>query len=611
MARAPIETSKTNQSRNLAWRVISLLRGQAGVLVGLGAMVVCSVCLDIAVPFLTQRIIDGVLHAIQTRQTHSMRVLLVSAAGILVATALTRLLRSVYNYKLFQTASQAEDEIKSAAFAGFLYQDTEYHAGANTGEVAGSLDRGGTAIFIVLYEVLGQNLIPSLLVFGGVFAALLARNTWIAIAVFLPVPVYIAIVSRLNRRMHQFEQDVTESFEAVSKEQYDVASNAAVVKKFSRERDEAAVQRELLSRARTAQFRAERLWAIFENSQTCIATLGRVVVIALGGYLVLNGRCTIGDYVLFICLQDMVYQPASQLSVILPKLRRNLSRVERLFEILDRRREVRDVEDAPALAPLRHSVEFQNVCFRYADSERWALNNISFKVPAGATVALIGRSGTGKTTLVNLLQRCFDPQRGRILVDGVDIRDVAQESLRRQLAVVPQEVDLFSRSILENIAYGCPSAAQREVEEAARMAQAHGFIERCESGYDAQVGQRGLKLSGGERQRLGIARAILRNPKILILDEATSHLDTESERLIQHATEQMMKGRTCFVIAHRLSTVRKADLVVVFAEEGIEAVGTHDDLWKTSLTYRKLHGVHSGAPIFQGEVFRPAPALVN
>jgi ABC-type multidrug transport system fused ATPase/permease subunit len=193
---------------------------------------------------------------------------------------------------------------------------------------------------------------------------------------------------------------------------------------------------------------------------------------------------------------------------------------------------------------------------------------------------------------VNLLQRLYDPQEGSILIDGKDLRDVTQESLRQQISVVPQEVELFSRSISDNISYGLEGITRADVENAARLAQAHEFILRCDGGYDSQVGERGMKLSGGERQRIGIARAILRNPRILILDEATSHLDNESERLIQTAIDNLTKERTCFIIAHRLSTVRKADMVVVFTEGGVEAVGTHEELWSSSPTYRKLHGLH-------------------
>ena len=558
----------------------------------LAGLITIAASLDLAVPFLTQGIIDRILRALKLPGTGSVYMLVAAAAGIFVATASTRLLRSFYNYRLFCTVANIEDEVKNAAFTNFLYLDTAYHGSVNTGEIVGALDRGATAIMVVLYEIFGQNLVPPLLIVIGGLTALLLKNPWIALMVFLPLPVYLLAANRLSGRMQERELEVSQAFETVSKESYDIASNSRIVKKFARERHEARTQMSLLGKARNSQFGGERLWAVIENVQSCISTAGRVGVIAFGGYLVLSRKCTVGDYVLFIALQDMVYGPISQLAIILPKLRRNLTRVEKLFEILEAGRSVCNAPGAQALPARDHSVEFRNLSFQYGSNERWTLKDVNFTVPTGSTVALIGASGSGKSTLMSLMQRLYDPQEGSIQIDGQDIRNVTQESLREQIAVVPQEVELFSRTILENIGYGLDGITPAEVERAARMAQAHEFILRCEQGYDTEVGERGFKLSGGERQRIGIARAIVRDPKILILDEATSHLDNESERLIQVAMEKVTEGRTCFIIAHRLSTVRKADMVVVFSEGGIEAVGTHEELWNTSETYRNLHGLH-------------------
>lgn len=525
-----------------------------------------------------------------------MLTLLFSAAGIFAATAGNRLLRSFYNYRLYHAVSQSEDEVKNAAFLNFLRLDTEYQGKTNTGEVVGSLDRGGTAIFIVLYEILGQNLVPPLLIFLGVMVALVVKNPYIALAVFLPLPAYVMTVGRLGRQMHGVEREVSSAFEAVSKESYDIASNVRLVKKFAREKHEAATQRKLLRIARAKQYRGERLWAVIENVQTWIATAGRVTVIGLGGYFVLSRRCTIGDYVLFMALQDMVYGPISQLSIILPKLRRNLSRSERLFEILEQPSSISDAPHAQVLKASQLSVEFRNLSFRYSGSDRWVLKDVNLRVPAGSKVALLGASGAGKSTLISLLQRLYDPQHGSISINGVDIREISQESLREQIAVVPQEIELFSRPIFDNIAYGRDNVRTAEVQNAARVAQADGFIQRCEYQYDTQVGERGSNLSGGERQRIGIARAVIRNPRILIFDEATSQLDAESERLIQAGMKDVTRERTCFIVAHRLSTVKDADLVVVFADGGIEAIGTHAELSRTSDTYRKLYGLSGSTP---------------
>jgi ABC-type multidrug transport system fused ATPase/permease subunit len=576
----------------LGWRIISLLGKHRGTVIGLAFLIVVASLLDLAVPFLTRGLIDKILRSLQSKPSDSLHTLFVAGLGILGATASTRLLRSFYNYRLVHAASHVEDEVKTAAFGNFLRLDTQYHSGVNTGEVVGALDRGGTAVFIVLYEILGQNLVPPLLVVAGVLTSLALKNPWMAAIVFLPLPAYVLSIGRLGPRMHETENQVSKAFERVTKESYDIASNVRVVKKFGQEEQERKLQRSLLRSARWEHYRAERLWALVDNTQSFIATAGRVGVIVFGGYLVLTRQCTVGDYVLFISMQDMVYGPISQLSIILPKLRRTVSRAERMFEILDEQRGISDAPNAKVITGAEHSLEFRNLSFRYPGKERWTLSNVNFTVPAGSTVALIGLSGSGKSTLMNLLQRLYDPQEGAILIDGQDIRDVTVQSLRDLISVVPQEVELFSRSIAANIAYGQDQLADGAVERAARVAQAHEFVMRCEKGYDTQVGERGLKLSGGERQRIGIARAIVRDPKILILDEATSHLDNESERLIQVAMEKVTRGRTCFIIAHRLSTVRNADIVVVFAESGVEAVGTYEELWRISPTFRKLNGIH-------------------
>lgn len=576
-------------------RVLLLLRKSLAATAFLLALILVTSSLEIVIPFITQRLIDGIVRSVRGVGSFAPSALVTSLTAIFLAVATTRVLRSIYNYRLFKTVAALEDEVKSAAFEKFLRWDMSALIRANTGQVIGTLDRGGTAIFIILYEILGQNLVPPLITFAGIFASLLFKSWIIAFVVFLPLPIYLLIVGRFSAGMHDLEQEVNRGFEDVSKECYDIAGNVATVKKFTQEKREAGLQRKLLGRARTVQLRAERNWALIENSQTLIATLGRVTVIGLGGFFVLKGRCTVGEYVLFIALQDMLFGPMGQLSVLLPKLRRNLARTEGLFEVLDREPALADQVNAVSLPPLRGSVELKNVSFRYPGADSWTLQNVSFSVPAGSTVALIGRSGTGKSTLINLLLRFFDPQHGAILMDGVDLRDGTQESLRRQIAAVPQEVDLFSRTIGENIAYGVPEASQGQIESAARLALAHDFIKRSEDKYETLVGERGLRLSGGERQRIGIARAILCDPEILVFDEATSHLDTESEHLIQRAIERATKGRTSFIIAHRLSTVRHADIVVVFANGGIEAVGSHRELQHRSPTYRRLHELHSDA----------------
>jgi ABC-type multidrug transport system fused ATPase/permease subunit len=573
------------------------------------ALIVVAAGLDLVVPFVTQHLIDTLINSFKSGGAAGAHILVSSAIAILLATAFTRAVRSLYTYQLFRTTTRIEDEVRYRAFGNYLELQALYHHDANSGQIVGRIDAGCAAVFTVLFDILGQNLVPPLVVFAGVLAALLAKSPVIALAVFLPLPLYLAVVWRLTHRIYEIEQQGCEDFEAVAKERYDVAGLVLTVKKFSQERAEVRRQWGLQTKARDTQFRGERLWTLVENSQSLISTAGRVAVILLAGWMVLSRRSTVGEFFLYITLAEMAYYPVSQLSVIFPRLRRSMARAERLFAILDAVPQVADCPGAIALEPLRHSVEFRDVWFRYADERDWTLRKINLWVPAGSTVALVGRSGSGKTTLMNLLLRMFDPQHGAILIDGVDIRDATQASVRGQMAVVPQEVDLFSRSVAQNIEYGRPGASPAEIEAAARTAVAHDFISRTEFGYGTVVGERGIKLSGGERQRIGIARAVLRNPRILILDEATSHLDSESERLIQQATERVIEGRTAFVIAHRLSTVLDADLIAVFDAGTLEAIGTHPELLESSPTYQRLYWNYMNAaePLAEPEP-EPEPA---
>ena len=583
------------QTPSATIRILSLLKDQKKMVVGLLLLIVAAAALDITVPFLSQRLIDTLVSFLKTGGEAPYQALFLIAFGILAVTIANRIILSVYNVEVFKTVTRAEDKARHQAFEKYLYLHALFHHGSSSGQLIGRIDRGAVAIYVILYEIFGHSLVSPLITLAGVLVALAVKNPWMALVVFLPLPIYLLIIRRLTWRIYEIEQRVSDEYETVSKEAYDVASNVLTVKKFSQEDAETKHHVHLLKQMRTTQYAAERLWGIMETTQTVIATVGRLGVILLGGYFVLIGQSTIGEFVLFITLQNMAYSPLAQLSNVFPRLRRNLSRAERIFGILDEPAHVTDKPNAKELIPLAKDVAFANVSFRYGPERQWALRNVSLTIPAGKTVALVGRSGSGKTTFINLLLRSFDPTEGRIAIDGHDLRDVTQESLHQQIAVVPQEVDLFSRSIALNIAYGSPHPSHEAVVAAAKTALAHDFIMKMEKGYDTLVGERGIKLSGGERQRVGIARAVFRDPKILILDEATSHLDTESERLIREATDTLVKNRTSFIIAHRLSTVLHADIILVFAHGEIEAMGTHDELLTKSPTYKRLYDLQFAA----------------
>ncbi len=544
---------------------------------------------DIAVPFITRALIDQLIATFSTPIPFAIRFLVIAALGILLATIVAQGARSLYNYRLFVMVTALEDELRFKAYENYLRLHALFHHGASSGQIIGRIDRGATGVYAILNDVIGQHLLPPVIIFVGVISVLIYKNPLVALTVFLPLPIYALLVRRLSQRIYEIEARANAQFEDAAREEYDVASNVLTVKKFSRETEEIARERSLRGEARQTQYSGERAWALIESLQTTIATAGRVLVIGLAGWLALSGRATVGEFVFYVTLQNMAYQPLAQLSVAFPRTRRNAARAERLFQLIDEPRHVVDKPDAKILRPLQHEIRFENVWFRYSSKTDWVLKNIDIVIPAKNVIAAVGRSGSGKTTFINLLLRSYDPEKGGILIDGEDLRDVTQESLREQIAIVPQEVDLFSRTVAQNISYGKPGAAAKEIETAARLAHAHDFIKNLPAGYATLVGERGIKLSGGERQRVGIARALLKKPPILILDEATSHLDTESERLVAAATEELMKNTTTIIIAHRLSTVLRADKILVFDDGKIVAQGTHRKLIKKDSIYHRLY----------------------
>jgi subfamily B ATP-binding cassette protein MsbA len=376
----------------------------------------------------------------------------------------------------------------------------------------------------------------------------------------------------------------------VSARLQDNLSGIRVIKSFSQEERESGRWSELVGQHHGAQVTALNIWGRYNPALALLNGLGGVLVLGVGARMVMAGQLTLGELFAFLSYVAMFYQPIRALVNVSETLQSALATSERLFEILDEVPDVRDAPDATALPRLQGHVIFHNVSFRYGTGEE-VLSGIQLEARPGELVALVGRSGAGKTTLVNLLARFYDPTGGHITVDGYDLRTVRQRSLRAQIAMVLQDTFLFNGTVAENIAYGRPDAGPEEIERAARLANAHGFIDELPEGYDTQIGERGVKLSGGQKQRLAIARAVLADPAILILDEATSSVDSESEMLIQQAMERVMRGRTTFVIAHRLSTVKHADKIVALEEGRVAEVGDHASLLGQGGVYSQLHEI--------------------
>jgi len=452
--------------------------------------------------------------------------------------------------------------------------------------IINDIERVQYAMSSVLAEFLQQF-------FSFVFiaAAVVILGKGLAWVLLLFVPFIVLSAIRIGRRVRTTTRRGQDQLADVQNLLHETITGNRIVKAFGMESWEVARFREAANRLFRANLRSVAAAAISSPLMDTFGAIALALMLLLGRARIAHNQFTLGDFVAFFAAIFALYNPVRKFALFNNNFQQALGASSEIFKFMDIEDDVREKPHAKRLPPFSKTVQFDHVGFTYGSEEQDArvLHEINLEIHRGEVVAIVGSSGSGKSTLVHLIPRFFDATQGRLLVDGFDVRDVTLASLREQVGIVTQETVLFNDTVRNNIAYGQPHVALKDVESAARGALAHDFIKALPAGYDEVIGERGVRLSGGERQRIAIARAILKNAPILILDEATSALDSESEALVQSALHNLMSGRTVFVIAHRLSTVRRADRIVVIENGTIKDVGSHEDLMAKLGTYRRLY----------------------
>jgi len=493
-------------------------------------------------------------------------------------------------YLMTDIGQRVVRDLRDQLFKHILNQSAAFFSRWSTGPLMSRITNDVNLVQQAVSETVGDLMREGLALFG--YAALLFWWDWrLALVCVTGAPIVVYPLVRLGQRVRRSTRRSQEAIERLSHIAAEAFTGHRIVKAFGAEEHES----QRFKRASELLYRINlKITSTVAVLPLLLELLGGVAVVGLiwyGSGVISSGRTTQGSFLGFIFAAFMMYTPIKKLSRVNTNLQQAMAAAERIFTMLDTHTEVEERPDARPLTPTRASVEFQKVAFAYDDGHaKYVLRDVSFCVEGGQLVAVVGLSGAGKTTLLNLIPRFYDVTGGAVLIDGVDVRDATLKSLREQIGMVTQETVLFDDTIAVNIAYASPGASQADIEAAARVAHAHEFILAQPKGYETRIGERGQKLSGGQRQRIAIARALLKNAPILILDEATSALDAESEQLVQDALIALMRHRTAFVIAHRLSTVRRADKIVVIEKGRIVEIGQHDELLaRPDGVYAKLY----------------------
>lgn len=510
---------------------------------------------------------------------------------VLVALLMTFVVRAISSffseYSFQKVGLSTVRDMRNSLYESIIRQSNRFFSRKSTGElmsrIVSDVEQIQAAVSIRVGDLIQESL--TLLVISVV---ILLMNAELAVFTFIIAPIIAYPVVQFGRRLRSATRVSQERMAGIATILEETIKGVRIVKAFAMEPFEIRRFREATARHLSINLHAQKIQALTSPFMELLAGLCMVLLFAYAAVRIRAGALTLGQFMSFLLAVAGMYAPIKRLNKVNLAMNTAFSAAERVFQMLDEPNDVVQRPGAVALTTIGRGVEYRDVWFRY-DEDRWVLKGVSLEVAPGEMVAIVGGSGSGKSTLVNLLPRFWDVERGSVMVDGRDVRDLTLESLRGMLGFVTQETILFNDSVRNNIAYGRSDIPEEEIRRAAAAANAAEFIERLPAGYDEVVGEGGVLLSGGQRQRLAIARALLKNPPMLILDEATSALDTESERLVQQALSNLMQGRTTLVIAHRLSTVRRADRIIVLDRGEIAEIGTHDELIAKPGLYSRLY----------------------
>ncbi|HUX22868.1 MAG TPA: ABC transporter ATP-binding protein [Spirochaetia bacterium] len=552
------------------------------------AVVLISTGISVFQPIVIREIID---EGIRGKTVH------IIVAGVLLLVGLTAV-RGLFTYlsgRWTEIASQGVAyDLRNLIHKKLQSLSFSYHDRAESGQLIGRAISDVDRIRFLTGRALLRLLTAVTLVIG-VAAAMFAMNARLALLTLAVVPFMAYSAFRFGRRLRPVSREVQQKEAVLTGQLEQNLRGARTVKAFGQEEAEMERFRARNTELFENQMISARLGALFSPLMDLLASIGTLFILVYGGSLVMRSQLTIGELVAFFTYVGQLMVPVRQFGWVITAVSQSAASGERVFEILDAASDVTDSPDAKPIGRVEGRVAFESVSFAHT-KDYWVLRGVDFLVNPGEKVALLGPTGSGKSSIISLIPRFYDPTEGRVRIDGRDLRGVTLASLRDAIGIVMQDTVLFSTTIRENIAFGRPGATDREVEQAARAARAHDFISELAGGYAARVGERGVTLSGGQRQRISIARALLKDPRIIILDDATSSVDTETERLIQEALALLMEGRTSFVIAQRLSTVRQADVVLVLDRGRVAALARrtngsspHEQLLRTSEIYFNIY----------------------